>query len=280
MKDDEEVCTEVSCDSMDASEDNGYSSSIEESNDDAESFYALDTDSLCSDASSCEMGNDMYVDHAHVEPMLVVDDNDEVDLDTSKVAISLDVTDDALGNIMDDAKEQSCRVLLSSMMWKVAIDYALQEMGLCLLSHAFYMAMCVHVSHALVMAPVDGCFMVDDALDWGFDERDVKMDEEMKKYVTRAMTRIDARRDAKKNGCDVVSYDVSRDDMPMNGLESLFDEYEIDFGNVYDADDVYGHMVDDYKPFLFDPGGRCIGYLPLDWATILWPFDPGGWQVL
>ncbi|MCO5552428.1 hypothetical protein L7F22_005939 [Adiantum nelumboides] len=101
------------------------------------------------------------------------------------------------------------------------------------------------------------------------------MNDEMKMNVIKAMTRIDAMRDVKKNGRDGSAFDASND-VPMDGLESLFDKYEVDFGPVYDVDHAFEHMVDGYRPFLFDPGGRRAVYLPVNWATVLWPFDPGG----
>ncbi|MCO5568318.1 hypothetical protein L7F22_022017 [Adiantum nelumboides] len=119
------------------------------------------------------------------------------------------------------------------------------------------------------------CVVDDSDCDWGFDDRQVEMNDEMKMNVIKAMTRIDAMRDAKKNGRDGSAFDASND-VPMDGLESLFDNYEVDFGPVYDVDHAFEHMVDGYRPFLFDPGGRRAVYLPVNWTTVLWPFDPGG----
>ncbi|MCO5606652.1 hypothetical protein L7F22_060840 [Adiantum nelumboides] len=119
------------------------------------------------------------------------------------------------------------------------------------------------------------CVVDDSDCDWGFDDPQVEMNDEMKMNVIKAMTRIDAMRDAKKNGRDGSAFDASND-VPMDGLESLFDKYEVDFGPVYDVDHAFEHMVDGYRPFLFDPGGRRAFYLLVNWATVLWPFDPGG----
>ncbi|MCO5611946.1 hypothetical protein L7F22_066206 [Adiantum nelumboides] len=113
------------------------------------------------------------------------------------------------------------------------------------------------------------------ALDWGFDEPNVEMNDEMKMNVIKAISRIDAMRDTKKNGRDGSAFDASND-VRMDGLESLFDKNEVDFGPVYDVDHAFEHMADGYKPFLFDPSGRRAVYLPVNWATVLWPFDPGG----
>ncbi|MCO5605412.1 hypothetical protein L7F22_059596 [Adiantum nelumboides] len=119
------------------------------------------------------------------------------------------------------------------------------------------------------------CVVDDSDCDWGFDDPQVEMNDEMKMNVIKAMTRIDAMRDVKKNDYDGSAFDASND-VPMDGLESLFNKYEVDFGPVYDKDHAFEHMVDGYRPFLFDPGGRRAVYLPVNWATVLWPFDPGG----
>ncbi|MCO5604919.1 hypothetical protein L7F22_059094 [Adiantum nelumboides] len=228
----------------------------------------VDRDSSCDDSSSYDMVDDMHVGDAHVTPLLVLDAIDEADLVAPKYAMSLDAfKNDALGVVMDDAKEENYHVLLSCMIRKIAMDYAMQEARLCLFCRAFYMAMCVCIAHVLSTSPVGDCFLDEEAHDWGFDEPNVEMNDEMKMNVIKAMTRIDAMRDAKKNGRDGSAFDASNG-VPMDGFESLFDKYEVDFGPVYDVDHAFEDMVDGYKPFLFDPGGRHAVYLPVNWATL------------
>ena len=264
--DDKEVCTQVSYDSMDASNASYHSTSMGESSDD-ESIYVSDTHSLCDDASSSDKAHNMYVG---------VDAIEEADLATSKYAMFLDDSmNDALGVVMDDVKEGSCQVLLPYMMWKSAMDYVLQEACLCLVSHAFYMVGCVHMAHILVMICVDDCFVNDEDLDWRLEEPHVEMDDEMKVNVAKAMKRIDAMRDAKKDDhCALPCNEALMDD-----LETMFEEYWADFSIVYDVDDVYEHTFDDDKSLLFDPDGKCGGSL-VDWDTYHWPFDPGGYWYM
>lgn len=249
-----------------------HSTSMGESSDD-ESIYFLDTHSSCDDASSCDKAHNMYVGDALVGPMLVgVDSIDEVDLVTSKYAMLLDASmNDALSVVMDDVKERICQVLSSYMMWKAAMDYILQESCLCLVSYAFYMARCVHMAHILVMTLVDDCFVEDDALDWMLDDPYVEMDDEMKVNVAKAMKRIDAMRDAKKDD----SCALSCNEALMDGLKIMVEEYWADFSIFYDVGDVYEHTLDANKSFPFDPDGKCGGSLVV-WDTYHSPFDPGG----
>ncbi|MCO5571728.1 hypothetical protein L7F22_025476 [Adiantum nelumboides] len=151
----------------------------------------VDTDSSCDDASSYDMVDDMHVGDAHVTPLLVLDAIDEADLVAPKDSMSLDAfKNDALEVVMDDAKEENYHVLLSYMIRKIAMDYAMQEARLCLLSLTFYMAMCVRIAHVLATSPVGDCFLDEEALDWGFDDPQVEMDEEMEVLVCHALSRL------------------------------------------------------------------------------------------
>ena len=180
----------------------------------------------------------MYVGDPLIGPMPVgVDSIDEANLINSKYAMILDASiNDALSVVMDDVKEESCQVLLPYMMWKSAMDYVLQEACLCLVSYAFYMVGCVHMAYILVMTPVvDDCIVDDDALDWRLEEPDVDMDDEKKVNVARAMKRIDAMRDAKKD----ENCALSCNEALLDGLKIMFEEYWTDFSIVNDVGDIY-----------------------------------------
>ncbi|MCO5601525.1 hypothetical protein L7F22_055647 [Adiantum nelumboides] len=114
------------------------------------------------------------------------------------------------------------------------------------------------------------CVVDDSDCDWGFDEPNIEMNDEMKMNVIKAMTRIDAMRDAKKNGHHSSAFDASND-VPMDGLESLFDKYEVDFEPVYDVDHAstclmaisffYLILVEDVRFIYLQTGLQYYGHL-------------------